>query len=185
MGSTSPHVRRRTFKSSPVAVAVWPLHHVWPCNPTDCSTPGSPVLCHLLGFAQIHVHWVSDAIEPSHLLLPFSFCCHSFPASGSFPMSRLFASGGQNIRSFSFIINPSSDYSGLVSFRIQWFNLFAVQRTLKRLLQHDMKASLIHHSAFFLVQHSHPYMTTGKTIVFTIRTFVCKDMSLLFLFFFF
>ena len=131
---------------------------------------------------------IESVMLHSHLIL-----CHSllllppiFPSIKVFSMDFVLHIRLSKYWSFSFIINPSSDYSGLVSFRIQWFNLFAVQRTLKRLLQHDnLKASLIHHSAFFLVQHSHPYMTTGKTIVFTIQTFVCKDMSLLFLFFFF
>ena len=155
-----------TFKASETQwsiVVVQSLSHVQLCNPTDCSTPGFPVLHYLPGFAQIHVHWVSDAIEPSHLLLPFSFCCHSFPASGSFPMSRLFASGGQNIRSFSFIINPSSEYPGLIFFRIDSFDLLAVQGTLKSLLQHqNSKASILQCSTFFMVQLSHPCVTTGQ-----------------------
>ena len=91
---------------------------------------------------------------------PFSFCLQSFPASGSFPVSWLFTSGGQSW-SFSSSINPSSEYSGLISFRIVWFDLFAVQGTLKSLLQHhNSKASVLWHSAFFVVQLSHLYMTT-------------------------
>ena len=82
--------------------------------------------------------------------------------------------------SLSFSISPSSEYSGLISFRIDWFDL-AVQRTLKSLLQHhSLKASVLQHSAFFIVQLSHPYMTTGKTIPLTLRTFVGKEMSLFF-----
>ena len=82
------------------------------CNSMDWNTPGFPVLHYLPEFAQTHVHWVGDAIQPSQLLLPpFSSCLQSFPASGSFPMSWLFASGGQ---SFSFSISPSSEYSGLI-----------------------------------------------------------------------
>ena len=82
---------------------------------------------------------------------------------------------------FSFSIGPSDEYTGLISFRIDLFDLLAVQGTLKSLLQHhSLKASILEHSAFFIVQLSHPYMTTGKTIAFTIRTFVGKVMSLLF-----
>ena len=83
--------------------------------------------------------------------------------------------------SFNFSINPSNEYSGLISFRMDWFNFLAVQRTLKSLLQHhSSKASILQHSAFFIVQLSHPYMTTRKTIALTRRTFVTKVMSLLF-----
>ena len=83
--------------------------------------------------------------------------------------------------SFSFNISPSNEYSGLISFRIGWFDLLAVKVTLKSLLQyHSSKASILGHSAFFIVQFSHPYMTTGKTIALTIRTFVGKVMPLLF-----
>ena len=92
-------------------------------------------------------------------------------------MSQLFTSGGQ---SFSFSISPSNEYSGLISFRIDWFDLLAVQGTLKSLLQHhSSKASILLHSAFFIVQLSHPHMTTGKTIALTRWTFVDKVMSLL------
>ena len=104
-----------------------------------------------------------------------------FPVAGSFLMeSQLFASGSQSI-GFSFSINPSNEYSGLISFRIDWLYLLAVQRTLKSLLQHHSSEALIlRHSAFFMVQLSHPYMATGKTIALTRRTFVGKVMSLLF-----
>ena len=113
----------------------------------------------------------------SSSVLSFSSCPQSFPASGSFPVSQLFASGGQ---SFSFSISPSYEYSGLMSFRIDWFDL-AVQGTLKSLLQHrHSKALILQCSAFFIVQLSHPYMTTGKTIALTRWTFVSKVMSLLF-----
>ena len=105
-------------------------------------------------------------------------------------MSHFFASGGQSIGgSFSFSVSPSSEYSGLISFRMEtfrieplgWFHLFAVQGTLKSLLQHhSSKASILQHSAFFMVQLLHPYMTTGKPIALTRRTFVGKVMSLLF-----
>ena len=114
-------------------------------------------------------------------VIPFSSCLQSFPASGFFPMSQLFASGGQNIWSFSFSISPSNEHPGLISFRIDWLDLLAVQGTLKSLLQHhSSKVSILWHSAFFTIQLSHPYMTTGKTIALTRRTFVGKVMSLLF-----
>ena len=96
-------------------------------------------------------------------------------------MSQLFTSGGQNIWSFSFNISPSNEYSGLISFRIDWVDLLAVQGTLKSLLQHhSSKAYILRRSAFFIVQLSHPYVTTGKTIDLTRQTFVGKVMSLLF-----
>jgi len=102
-------------------------------------------------------------------VIPF-FCLQSFPASGSFPVSQLFASGGQSIGA-----------SGLISFRIGWFNILAVQGTLKSLLQHhSSKASIFRRSAFFIVQLSHPYMSTGKTIALTRWTFVDKVISLVF-----
>ena len=95
-------------------------------------------------------------------------------------MSQLFSSGPKHW-SFSFSISPSNEYSGLISFRIDWFDLFAVQGTLKSLLQHhSSKASVLQCSAFFMVQFSYPYMTTGKTIALTMQTFVGKVMSLLF-----
>ena len=111
-------------------------------TPMDCSTPGLPVHHQLPEFTQTHVHWIDDAIQPSHPLsspsvFPFSFELQSFPASGSFQMSRLFASGGQ-----SFNISPSNEYTGLISCRIDWFDLLAVQGTLKSLLQpHSSEAS--------------------------------------------
>ena len=93
-------------------------------------------------------------------------------------MSQLFVSGGQSI---GFSIHPSSEYSGLIYFRMDWLDLLAVQGTLKSLLQHhSSKASVLRHSTFFMVQFSHPYMTTGKTIALTRQTFVGKVMSLLF-----
>ena len=92
----------------------------------DCSTPGFHVLHYLPEFIQTRVHWVGDAIQPSCLVIPFSYCLQSFPASGSFPVSWLFASGGQSIGT-SFSISPSNEYSGLISFRIDWFDLLAVK----------------------------------------------------------
>ena len=109
---------------------------------------------------------------------PFSFCPQSFPASGSFPVSRLFGIRCTKYLSFSF--SPSSEFSGLIFFRIDWLDLLAVHRTLKSLLQHHtLKASVLQCSAIFMVQLSHPYLSTGKAIALTRRTFVDKVMSLL------
>ena len=132
------------------------------------STPGLPVHYQLLEFTQTHVHRVSDAIQTSHppsplLLLP--------PIPHSI---RVFSNeSALHIRwpkywSFSFSIIPSKEIPGLISFRMNWLDLLAVQGTLKSLLQHhSSKASINQHSAFFTVQLSHPYMTTGKTIALT------------------
>ena len=147
------------------------LQHAMP--PCPSSTPGvhpnpSPLSrqCH-------------PAISSS--VLPFSSRPQSLPASGSFPMNQLFTSGGQSTWSFSFSISPSNEHPGLISFRMGWLDLLAVQGTLKCLLQHhSSKSSIFRHSAFFTVQLSHPYMTTGKTIALTRWTFVSKVMSLLF-----
>ena len=115
--------------------------------------------------------WCHPTISSS--VVPLSSCPQSFPGSGSFPVSQLFASGG-------FSISPSNEYSGLISFRINWFDLLAVQGPLKSLLQHhNLKASILWCSAFFMVQLSHPYMPTGETIDLTRQTFVGKVMSLL------
>ena len=123
--------------------------------------------------------WCHPTISSS--VAPFS-CPQSFPGLGSFQISQLFASGGQKYWSFSFSISPASECSGLISFRINWFDLLAVQGTLKSLLQHhSSKASVLRRSAFFIVQLSHSYMTTGKTIALTVWTFVYKVMFLLFL----
>ena len=96
-------------------------------------------------------------------------------------MNQLFASGGQSIKSFSFSVNPSNEYSGLVSFRIDWFDFLAVQGTLKILFQyHSLKASILQQSAFLMVQLSYLHVITGKTVTLTTQTFVSKVMSLLF-----
>ena len=119
--------------------------------------------------------WCYPTISSS--VVPFSSCLQSFPASGSFQMSQFFSSGG---KFWSFSISPSNEDSGLISFRMDWFDLLAVQGTLKSLLQcHSSKASILRCSAFFMVQLSHPYMTTGKTIALTRWTFVSKVISLL------
>ena len=129
------------------------------------STPGLPVHHQLPEFTQTHVHRVSDAIQPSHPLSSPS------PPPSIFPNIRIFSNElVLRIRwpkywSFSFSISPSNEYSGLISFRIDWLDLLIVQGTLKSLLQHhSSKASILQCSAFFRVQLPHPYMTTGKTI---------------------
>ena len=109
------------------------------CDPMDCNTPGFAVQHQLPELAQTHVRQVCEAIQPSHPLSsphPFSSCLQSFPASRSFLMSQFFASGGQKIGVSASSISPSREYSGLISFRIDWFDLLAVQGTLKSLLQH-------------------------------------------------
>ena len=120
--------------------------------------------------------WCHPAISFSDVF--FSFCPQSFPASRSFPMSWLFISGDW---SFSISSSPSNEYSGLILFKIDWFDLIMVQRNLRSLLQHhSLKASVLWCSAFFRVQLSQPYVTAGKIITLTIRTFVGRVMSLLF-----
>ena len=116
----------------------------------------------------------------SSSVVPFYYSLQSFPAPGSFQMSQFFTSGGQSIGVFSFNISPSNEHPGLMSFRMDWLDLLAVQGTLKSPLEHhSSKASILQHSAFFIVQLSHPYMTTGKTITLTRWTFVGKVTSLL------
>ena len=122
--------------------------------------------------------WCHPTISSS--VVPFSSSLQSFPASGSFQMSLLFTSGGQNIGSFSFNISTSNEHPQLISFRMDWLDLLAVQGTLKSIFQdHSSGASILLRSAFFIVQLSHPYMTTGKTITLTRRTYVEKVMPLL------
>ena len=147
----------------------------------DCSTPGLPVPHYLPQFAQVHVHWVNDAIQLSHLL-----CCPILLLLSIFPSIRVFSTESAvhimwpKYWSFSFSISPSDEYSGLISFRMDWLDLLAIQGTLKSLLQHhSSKASILLCSAFLIVQLSHPYITTGKTIALTRQTFVGKVMSLL------
>ena len=146
----------------------------------DCSTPGFPVLHHLPEFAQTHVHWVGDAIQPFHPLSPS-------PPTFNLSSIRVFSNESVlHIRwpkywSFSFSISSSNEHPGVISFRMDWLDLLAVQGTLESLLQHhSSKASVLGRSAFFIVQLSHPYKTTGKTIALTSWTFVDKVMSLLF-----
>ena len=97
------------------------------CDPMNHSTPGLPVHHQLLEFTQTHAHWVGDAIHISSSVVPFSSCPQSLPASGSFPMSQLFPSGGQSTGSFSFSISPSNEHPGLISFRMDWWDLLTVR----------------------------------------------------------
>ena len=145
------------------------------------STPGLPVHHQLPEFTHTHIHRVSDAIQPSHPLSSPS------PPAPIPPSIRVFSNESTLHRrwpkywSFSLSILPSKEIPGLISFRLDWLDLLAVQRTVKSLLQHHtLKASILQCSAFFTVQLSHPYMTTGKTIALTRQTFVGKVMSLLF-----
>ena len=121
--------------------------------------------------------WGHPTISSS--VVSFSSCLQSFPASGSFQMSVL-CIRWLTYWSFSFSISPSNEYLGLISFRMDWLVLLTVQGTLKSLLQHHSSKAILQCSAFFIVQLSHPYLTTGKTIALTRRTFVGKVMSLLF-----
>ena len=131
----------------------------------DCSMPGFPVLHYLLEFTQTHVYWVGNPIQPSHFLSPpFPPAFNLSQHQGIFQWVS-FLHQMSKYWSFSFSISPSNQYSGLISFRIDWFDLLAVQGTLKSLAQHhSSEASILQHSAFFMVQFSHLFMTTVKII---------------------
>ena len=157
------------------------LSHVQLFNPMDYSRPGLPVHHQLPESTQTHVHWVSDAIQPSHPL--------SSPSPPALNLSQhqgLFKWGKSShqvakVLEFQLHVSPSGEHPGLIFFSMDWLDLFAVQGTLKSLLQHhSSKASILWCSAFFIVQLSNPHMTTGKTIALTRRIFVDKVMSLLF-----
>ena len=160
------------FNRSIVSNSFW-LHELQhtrlPCPlPTPEVYPNScPLSC-----------WCHPTISSS--VVPFSSCLHSFPASESFPVSQFFASGGQSFGVSASTSVPSNEHPGLISFRMDWLDLLTVQGTLKSLLQHHSSKASILHSAFFIVQLSHPYMTTGKVIALNRQTFVDKVMSLLF-----
>ena len=129
------------------------------------SRPGFPVLHHLLEFAQTQVHWVSDAIQTSRSLSSPLLLPSMFPSIRVFSNELALCIRWQNSWSFSLSINPSSESSGLISFRIDWFDLLEVQGIFKSLLQHhSLKASIFPCSAFLMVKCSHLYMTTGKTM---------------------
>ena len=150
------------------------------CDPMNRSTPGLHVHHQLPEFTETHIHRVSDAIQPSHPLSSPS------PPAPIPPSIRVLSNeSALHMRwpkywSFSFSTIPSKEIPGLISFRMDWLDLLAVQGTLKSSLQHhNSKASILRRSALFTVHFSHPYMTTGKTIALTRRTFVGKVMSLL------
>ena len=134
------------------------------CDPLDCSTPGFPVHHQILEHTQSHVHQIGDAIQPSHPLLSPS--PPAFSLSQHQGLLKWVSSLHHMAKILEFQLQHQSfQYSGLISVKIDWLDLLAVQGTLKSLLQHHSSKSSIHwHSAFFTVQLSHPYMTTGKTI---------------------
>ena len=152
-------------------------HSVWStlCESMDYSKPGLPVLNYFLEVALTHVHWVNDAIQPSHLLLP-----SIIPSIKVFSNELALHIRWPKYWSFSFSISPSNEYSGL--FPLGWTGwIFFQSKGLKSLLQHhSSKASVLQHSAFLMVQLSHLYLTTGKTIALTIWAFTNKVVSLLF-----
>jgi len=145
------------------------------------STSGFPFHHQLPELTQTHVHWVGDAIKSFHLLLSPSLPAINLSQHQVFSNESILCIRWPKYQSFSFSISPSNEYSGLISFRMDWLDLLAVQGTLKNLLQHhSSKASILWPSAFFIVQLSHLYMTTGKTTALTRWNSVEKVMSLLF-----
>ena len=146
----------------------------------NCSTPGLPVHHQLPELAQTHVHQVSDAINHLILCRPLILLPSIFPSKRVFSNESVLCIRWPKYWSFNFNISPYNEHSGLISFRMDWLDLLAVQGTLKSLFQYySSKASILQRSAFLIVELSHPYMTTGKTIALTRRTFVGKIMSLL------
>ena len=146
----------------------------------DCSMPGLPVHHQLPLLTQTHVHWAWDALQPYHFLLSPS--PPAFNLSQHQGLFKCVSSSHQVAKVLEFQrISHSNEHPGLISFKMDWLDLLAVQGALKSLIQHhSSKASILHRSAFFIVQLSHPYMTSGKTIALTRWTFVGKLMSLLF-----
>ena len=145
----------------------------------DCSMPGFPVHHQLLELAQTHVHQVGDTIQPSHPLLSPSPLAFNLTQHRGLFQGVSSSHQVANVLEFHFSISPSNEYSGLISFRINWLDLLTVQWILKSLLQHhSSKASILQCSAFFMVQLSHPYMTTGKILALTRQTFVGKVSDL-------
>ena len=187
MIKTGFHINTDTTSQNPTAKvssqfsSVQFLSHVW-IFVTPRTAARQAFLSITNSWSLLKLMSIKSVIPSNHLILCHPLLLPSvFPSIRVFPVSQFFASCGPKYWSFSFGISPSSEYSGMISFRIDWLDLPAVQRTLKSLVQHhSSKASILWHSAFFTVQLSHPYMTTGKTIALTRRTFVGKVMSLLF-----
>ena len=171
----------KTSSSSSIVVVFQSLSHVWPFV-TPWTTAHQASLSFAISQSLLRlVYWVGDATQPSHPLSPFLLLPSIFPSIRVFSSESVLRIRWPNNWSFSFSISPSSEYSGLISFRIDWFILLTVQGTLKSLLQHQSsKVSVPQRSASFRVQLSHPDMTTRKTIALTIWTFVGKVMSLIF-----
>ena len=155
--------------------SVQSISHVWHFVPHRHSTPGFTVYHQLPKLAQTHVYQVSDAIQPSYSLSSLLLLPPIPPSIRAFSNESALLIRWPKYRNFSFNISPSNEYSGLISFRIGWLDLLAVQGTLKRLLQHHRsKASILWCSVFFILQLSHPCMTTGKSIAFTSRPLLEK-----------
>jgi len=151
------------------------LSHVWFFVIPGLQHAGSPVHHQLLELAQTHVHRVGDSIQPLILCCLLLLLPSIFPSITVFSNESILGIRWPKYWSFSFSTSPSNEYSGLISVRIDWFDVLAVQGTLKSLLQdHSSKASILWRSAFFMVQLSHPYMTTGNTIALTIWTLSAK-----------
>ena len=155
------------------------LSHVWLCDPMDCSMPGFPAITS--SWSLLKLISIESMMPSNHLI----FCRPLLLLPSIFPSIRIFSNKSvlciswPKYWSFSFNISPSNEHPGLISFRIDWLDHLAVKGTLKGLLQHhSSKASILRPSAFFIVQLSHPYMTTGKTIALTRWSFVGKVMSL-------
>ena len=142
------------------------------------STPGLPVHHQLPKFTQTHVHWVGDAIQPSHPLSSLLLLPPIPPSIRVFSNKSTLCMRWPTYWSFTLSISPSNEHPGLISFRMDWLDLLAVHETLSLLQHHGSKASILQCSAFFTVQISHPYMTTRKTIALTRRTLVSKVMFL-------
>ena len=174
--SLQPHARQpslsitnsRSLLKLMFIKSVMPSNHLILCHLILCqhaSPPCPSPTPRVYSNSCLSSWWCHPTISSS--VIPFSSCPQSFPASGSFQMSQLFASKWPKYWSFSFNISPSNEHSGLIPFRMDWLDFLAVQGTLKSLLQHhNSKASILWRSAFLIVQLSHPYMTTGKTIAF-------------------
>ena len=158
------------------------LCHIWHFA-TSCTVVCQATLSFTISWSLLKLMSIESVMPSNHLILchPFLLLPSIFPSIRGFSSKSAFHIRWSKYWSISFGISPSNDYSGLTSFRINWFDLLAVQGTFKSLLQHhNLIASICLHPAFFMVQLSHPYMTTGKTITLTIQTFVGKVMSPLF-----